>query len=206
MTTNYIPPVGTRGLYRLLAPFDTLLLPNVAYRCAAVRSLSEIVAAGGNPEADYYTPAGLTTEKYLADAGEGVCIVSLQTSANNTVHVPSSHIASYPNLGGVPYSALVLAISLGAVPDSLDLTYIKSKIADTVRENLGIDSTVKTVVVSHPTLLTDVEHTTIEAARRARVGTVVTDYSRYIEAAAQRDSAYQKISELEAYINSLPRP
>lgn len=200
---NFIPSIGVKGLYHLLSPFDTALLPNVPYECTAIRSMSELVASGIDPQATYYTPAGLTTAIYLSDTAAQVRIITLQSDSGIPVYVPSTYLNTFPDIGGVPYTTLVLAINIGAIPDYLNLAYLKSKIAATVLENLGIVSEVKTVVVSQPTILSQATHATVEAAREAIVGVVSTDYARYLAAAAQRDSALKKIVELETYVFGL---
>lgn len=199
---NNIPQIGMQGIYTLLTPFDTLLLPKVAYRCAAVRRLEDIVAAGGDPQADYYTARGLDTATYQTDLAAGVCIVSLRAGNGSWVYVPTSYIASMPDQGGIPYTTLALAIKLAAIPDSLDLSYVKSKIQAVVKDNLGVDSTVRTVVISPTTFLSQTEHDTIEAARQANITNSTTDYAQLQQVTQERDTALQKVSELEAYIVS----
>lgn len=199
---NYIPTLGTKGIYTLLAPFNTVLTPNVPYRCTAVRSLTDIISSGGNPEVDYYTPNGINTTSYLTDSKVGVYIVSLQSDSGAVVYVPSSYFTSFPDIGGVSYTTIALAINLGAIPDNLDLTYIKSKVADVITENIGIVSEVKTVVISQPTIIGTNSHVLIDAARKAKIAIAVTDYSKYLAVVKERDLAYSKIIELENYIRS----
>jgi hypothetical protein len=202
----FIPTIGVAGLYTLTAPFATLLVPNISYMCVAARRLSDIIAAGGDPFALYYEPYGLTEVDYKADVANSICIVSLQAGDHNVVYVPNNRIVSYPDIGGVPYTVLGLAINLGAVPDSLDLTYVKTKITNDVAELIGITSTVQTVALSLPQLLTDSNAKIIEAARQANISTVKTDYALYLAAQALLVSAQQRIADLEAYILAHPAP
>lgn len=204
--SGFTPSVGVRGIYTLLAPFDTKLIPNVPYNCIAVRRLADIVAAGGDPKADYYTPNGLTDQNYADDVAANACIITLQADEAIVEYVPSSYIASFPELGGVPYTQLLLAMNIGAIPDSMDLSYVKGRLADVVLENLGVTTEVKTVAASFPTVLSDVEHAALVAARQLIVGTVTTDHAKFLEANTQLAAAQAKIAELEAFIISLNLP
>lgn len=202
--SQYIPTIGVRGLFALLPPFDTELLTQTAYTCVAVRRIADILAVGGDPYVDYYEPKELTEDAYKADVLAGVCIVSLQADEQTMVYVPSSYIQGFPDIGGIPYQSLVLAIRLGAVPDKLDLSYIKTKIAADVLEAVGIVAEVQTVAVSHSLLLSVNDASTIEAARQSRISIVKTDHAKYLESEALLASARQQIQELEAYIRAHP--
>lgn len=202
--SQFIPQLGVRGLYALLPPYNTLLLPNIGYTCVAIRRLSDIIAVGGDPFVDYYEPFGLDDAAYKADVEAGIAIVSLQADASNIARVPSSYISGFPNIGGVPYTTLALAINLGAVPDSLNLSAIKNKIAAVVLESVGIVSVVNTVAVSLPTLLNPTDAAVVEAARLARITTVQTDYAKLLQIQALLDDARQQITELEEFIRSNP--
>lgn len=200
MITNI--PIGTKGVWSLAAPFNGMLLANVTYECIAIRKLSDILASGNDPEADYYTANSLDANRYISDLNSNVSIITLQNSSGNIVYVPSSFINNYPDIGGVPYRVLALTINLGAVPDSMDLSYLKSRLKDMVLETVGVDSPVNTVAISEMMLLTNADATLAEVARTAMIGTTVTDYSKYLAAVAERDLARTKIAELEAFIVS----
>ena len=200
---NAILQVGTKGLYHPVAPFQTTLISGMQYTCIAIRRIADIQASGEDPQALYYTPVGLSAAIYTADAYKGACIISLQGESGDLQYIPDSYIQQYPDIGGIPYTTLLLAISIGAIPDSLDLSYLKSKIASVVLENVGIVSDVRSVIVSPTAMLSNTLADTLETARLGRITTVMTDYAQLISVTAQRDSALLKITQLENYIYSL---
>jgi hypothetical protein len=197
---NLLPQINTRGIYTLSGPFAGSLLPDVAYTCVAVRKLEDIVALGDDPFAKYYQPFGLTVEQYKADLALGACLVSLQAGAGNWMYVPSTYITKMPDQGGIKYTTLALAVSLSALPDYVDLTYIKQQISDIVMENLGITSVVKTVALSAPALLSQTEHSALEAARQVKITNSTTDRAKLLTANTQLAAANQRIAMLEKYI------
>lgn len=197
---NYIPGINTTGLFTLLPPFDNALLPDVPYTCIGIRRLTDIAAAGGDPQAEYYTPYAIAEADYEADVANEVCIITLQSGSSSIVYVPSRYIDKAPELGGVQYTAMLMAIELGPVRDNLDLTYLKTKVAGVIEETIGITATPKLVAASLPMVLTNAQDETLEAARQANIAAVQTDHAKYLKAAAERDEAYAKIAELDAWI------
>jgi hypothetical protein len=200
---QFIPPIGTTGLWALSAPFKNLLLPSTPYTCIAIRNIADILNAGGDPETDFYLTNSLNHTRYQADYVAGVSILTLKGGANSTIYVPSSFVLNFPDIGGIPYTVLALAINIGAIPDTTDLTYLKSRLTDIVKETIGVDSVVNTVAISAKSLLTNADAILMENARIAKIGTVVTDYTNFVNVSNQLNTARQKIAELETFIVGL---
>ena len=194
------PILGTTGIWKLNSPFSALLQTNSIYTLIAIRKLSELIALGNDPETDYYIANNLIHDVYLADVSNGVLILSLQNETGNIVFVPNSFLKSYPDINGVPYRVLALTANIGAIPDSLSLSNVLSKIRDDILELIGINAIVNIVAISPTTLLNSGDAAAVEAARQAKIGTNLTDYTRYIQVSAELANARQKISMLEAYI------
>jgi hypothetical protein len=199
-----IPALNATGLYTLRAPFDTVLLPQTSYGCVAIRRLEDIVAAGGDPFDQYFAPKGITRALYETDAAAGCVIVSLQSSSGQWVYVPSTYIASMPEQGGVPYTSMLLGIKIGAVPDSLDLSFLKTKISEIITATLGVSAEIREVANSPKTLLNQTQHSAAESARAAAVTSNQTDYSKFLAAQALADARLLKIQQLEAWIRTNP--
>lgn len=196
-----IPGIGARGLFTLKPPFAAKLLPATPYQCVAVRKLEDIAAAGGDPKALYYTANGLSDADYQADLAAGVVIVSLQASAAEWLYVPSTYIQSMPDQGGIPYTTMAVAVSLGPVANSLDLTYLKTKMKDLASEVLGLDPLVveaHAMAISATSNVTQTEHAALEAARAVRIAETQTDHAQLLAMTAQRDAAVQRSQEIGA--------
>lgn len=201
ITTSLIPEVGATGVYSLTAPFDTLLVANASYSCLAVRQLEDIIAAGGDPYQQYYAPQSISQDQYKSDLNERVCIVTLQASSGAVVYVPSSYIKSFPAKGGVPYTNLMLAVDLGAMPDYVDLTFLKQQIANLVKTTVGLTNVlIQTVVVSPTTNLSQADHTLAEAARLANITNTQTPEAQVIALTRQLQAAQLAYANLEAFV------
>lgn len=194
------PPLKSTGIFSLQAPFQAMLRTNVAYTCRSIRQISDFLKLGQDPYALFYEPNGLTKPAYDAAVTAGEAVVGLQSNGGHWVYVPTTHINSYPDMGGLSYTAIVLGISLGSIPDYLDLSALKTKIQDDVRAVIGITAEVKSVAVSERKLMSQSDHTAIEAARVANITENKTDYAKMLKAEQDLANAVARIAELEAYI------
>lgn len=199
--------VGTRGVYTLTTPFDTLLQANVQYTCIGIRKLADIVGSGSDPFADYYATHNLAQDVYEGHVGSGVAIISLQSPSGDIVYVPDVYVSGMPRLGGVPYTNLVLGLDIGALPDTVSLAALNQRLIDTVAEYIGKTvAEVKVFANSDPFVHTLDDHNTAEAARQVLITKTATDYSRLIAVTAQRDAYAAKVTELENFIIYLNLP
>lgn len=200
MASFMLPMMGAKGIYKLSGPWANDPLPNVMYTCIAIRQLTDITSANGDPYNDYYVPKNIDKSIYSADVAAGVSIVSLQADDNSIIHVPSSYIAAYPDAGGIPYRVMLLSITLGPIPDALDLSPVMQKIQSDVKDTVGVDATVRAVAVSNVTLIDTATAQGLENTRQANITNSTTDYSKYQQAIVQRDAALAKVQELQNYI------
>jgi hypothetical protein len=196
------PPVSASGIFALATPFEALLIPGVSYTCIAVRKFADIQKLGIDPYSLYYLPNGLTEADYTRDAQAGECIVTLRSNGGSFLYVPTSYILSYPNMGGIPYTAIVLGISLGAIPNYVDLSAVKTKIANIVQDTFGIIPQIQQAAISETKNMSITDANAIESARQAAITDSQTDLAKYLAAQAQLDAALDKITELENYIAS----
>ncbi len=194
---NLIPPIGAAGLYKLSAPFSNVVNLNISYSCMAVRKISDIQATGVNPYDAYYKPYDIAESVFQSDANSGVCIISLQSQSGLWVYVPSSFIEAYPQLNGIPYVGVALMMHLGALPDSLNLAYLKNTLSEVITANLGVaPQDIQTVITTAKTMVSQDNHISAENARQANIGNSNTDYSRVQQ--------YQNtINELQAKVTQL---
>lgn len=203
ITTNLIPTIGITGVFTLTSPFDTQLVANASYTCLAVRQLEDYLASGGDPFTQFYQPQNLSQDQYNSDIALGVCIVTLQSSSGAVLYVPSSYIASFPATGGVPYTNLILGVDLGAMPDYVDLTFLKQQIANLVKTTIGLLSVqITTVVVSPTTNISSADHKTAEAARLNNITNTQTPEQQVVALTKQLQALQLQYANLESFLNA----
>lgn len=193
------PPLYATGKWTLTSPF--IADPNAIYICKAIRSLDEIKASGIDPFTTYYEYYGISRTDYEQDVINQVNIVVLMSPTHPAIHVPDSYIASYPDLTTVPYTHVVLSISLGAVPDTLALDDIKQKIYDEVLNSVGVESVVREHQASSIAEgIPQQTHSTLEANRLQRIESNETNLAKYLRAQSENAELKTKIQLLEQII------
>jgi hypothetical protein len=205
-----VPTVGARGVFTILAPFAALMPAasisnsSVAVQprmtCVAVRSLTELVASGNNPQADDYTANGLDATVYQTDLNNGVVIVTLQADDGMLVQVPSSYIGSYADPNGVPYQVMLLSVNLGALPSNVDLSFVSQQVVEVIQDSLGVTTTAKIQIVSNTAMMSQADSAQIETARTASITNSTTAQSKVLSLQAQVALLTGENQTLSAYI------
>ena len=200
---NYlVPPVNTKGLFKFSAPYDTLLKPDIEYRVTSVRELLELKNSEEKPFDTIYTAVGLTEVDFDNDLKNNIPIIVLVTNGGEYVYVPANRITSMPDITGVKYQDIILAISLGPVPLSMDKTVVKGLISDTVYDTLGIRSDIKEIPASAVILKTQAEDDSFKALLNNRATVDKSYRTRYLEAVQTITKKDERILALEEYIKT----
>lgn len=160
-----LPVVGSRGLYVLLAPFDTLLTAGVEYTCQAIRRLSEKIAYNEDPKTDIYLKYGISDAIYDDDLQNDAYIVSLQSAKGHWLHVPYRYISSYPSGDAIQYRTVMLQFSLMPLPYSFDFSDLKDRIDDLIRKSTGVGVESRVTQTSQVTLVKRDVHEAREITR-----------------------------------------
>lgn len=202
MIQQYLPDIGSTGTFTLKAPYNILIKSKVSYTCKAIRKLSDLIADGLDPYTLVYKPLNVDEATYKLDLKDDVCIISLQTGNGEWAHFPSNSVIRFPNMNGIVYRAIMLGISLGALPDTMVLDALKTSIENLVYDTLGVESEIKEIVISNPAIVTKVDHDIIEAARLSKVTITMSDSAKLNKANQDLATARAKIQELENYIKS----
>lgn len=202
MANSLLIDINASGIFTLAEPFSVLMQTDTIYTCKAIRKLSDIVSEGFDPYERYYLPYGISEADYAIDLLEDVAIVSLYSATGQWVYVPSTKIISYPSVNGVTYNAVMLGVSLGALPDATLLNALKTSISNLVSDVLGVDSVIREIVVSPPAIVPLADHELITVARQARINMFRSERSKYLKAEADLVLARSKIASLEQYIRS----
>ncbi|TXI11116.1 MAG: hypothetical protein E6Q68_06885 [Polynucleobacter sp.] len=204
-----LPSIGAKGIYELAVPFQAQLAVNTPYTCVAIRKTEDVQAEGVDPYAEYYQPApfNIGESKYIEDVRKGVCIISLVSDKGQWLHVPSTYILKFPNLNGVNYTNVIIGVSLGAIPDTLNLSAVKTELAAVVTNMLGVASPeVKEVAVSETAVLSNATHDSLEASRQLNIINSSTSNAKYLVEKARADALAIQNALLKQWIKDHQTP
>ena len=193
------PPLYATGIWRVSDPF--VVETDTIYVCKAVRSLEDIEAHGTDAYATFYEPFGISREDYENDVLSVASIVTLMSSTAATLFIPDTYIDSYPDTTTMPYSHVVLSVSLGAVPDTLSMADVKQKIEDTVLSSLGVNAVVRehaSGVLSEG--MDMVTHQSLENQRMVRMENNQSSYAQLYAKDNENEALRQRIEALESIL------
>lgn len=200
MTTEILPNIGASGTWSLKPPFNDKLVANLAYSCKAIRKLSEVVATGMDAKAEFYDKYDLGDDTYNLDVKNDISIITLVSSEGNWLFVPSSYLNGWPSSDTVPYAVVGMLLNLGALPNTIDPSFLSEKVSNVVQANLGHTPEIKFATLSETTNKTWSDHESLEQARQTLISDSNTDYVRRVKAEADLAAAQAHIQALEQYI------
>ncbi len=197
MSSRKTPGIYARGAYTLSSPFtiDT----TKEYVCIAIRSFDEMAQQGVKVFETIYQPKNISQADYNAHKLQGVAIVALAPTDPTLpiVYVPDNYIASFPNMGTIPYSNLVISLKLGAMADYIGVDSLITQLQNVVSNVIGVTCEVAVHKLPSADAVTPDQHAAIEASREAAITLRTTDYVRNIELVNQATELNTKISMLE---------
>lgn len=195
------PPMSISGAFILREPFTTDV--NGSYTVVAVRTYDELIARGQDPLKLVYEPVELGGTAYAADKAEGALIVCLRSSTGILLYVPDTYIESYPSMGSVKYSRLVIGVSMGMWPDERDLTDISQTITESVKAKIGVEPTLFISRASTSDYVTESKHAQLVTARLNAVENTETYTAAIIRLSDRIAQLEATIAEQDTLIEAL---
>lgn len=200
------PPLNAKGIYQLKTPW--VISDEVIYTCKAIRSFRDIYELGEDVYTVYYEPKGISTTDFNNDVLANANIITLMADSYNQtevgvggsiIYVPDTYILGYPDQSNIPYSHVVLSLSFSAIPDGLDLSAVKTQMANVASDVIGLVPVVNEHRAATTGLVTPQEHADNETARLGAITLVDTDYARMKQLEEVNLLQQEQIASLIAY-------
>lgn len=200
------PPLNARGVYQLQAPWSAP--SQVIYTCKAIRSFEDIYDLGHDVYEEYYQPMGIDQATFAADAQNNPNIITLIADTTNAselfggaaiIYVPDTYILAYPQMGDVAYMHMALGIDLGPLPDYLDLSFLKTQVANVVSDVIGVVApalVVKEFRIPSTGHVSAAARDVLEAARLGAITLRTTDHARIAQLEADKTALQAQITTL----------
>lgn len=206
-----IPTLYSSGIFSFSAPFDALLGGQpLRLTCIAIRGFEDVYAEGEDVFAKYYAPNSLDEAVFDAQRLAKVSIITFAKESGELLFVPSHYVGNTAIASSVPYAHTVLSISLGNIPEALDLSFLMTELANVCSDTLGKTPTVAVHIA--PTTdglgVTPAQHASLEAARQALITNRDSVYARNLTLQTQIATLLTKMATLEQLVidNDLATP
>lgn len=200
------PPLGTRGRYSAIAPFDVMVSDVLIYECVALRQFEDFIDLGLDVFTEFYAVVGIENGDYLQDKNAGAAILTLMDPYGSVIYVPDTYIASFPNMGQINYQRVIVTADLGPLPDYLDLSFLQSQVQGIVSDIIGTSGNrgpvVKLAIAPTREAIDPTEHEILEASRVAAITMRQTDRAKALAAAEEIAALQERIVLLEEVIRN----
>lgn len=163
--------LGSSGLISLTEAYDGEYNPKAQYKVTAISNISAMSALGLSVFDEVYSPYGLSEETFATDEANKVDIITLENNLLGALIVPSSQITKMVDQTTVPYHQAIIAVSLGAMPDSYDYTNFKAELVQFCSDVSGVSEGIeaKLGVIDIADSVTMEQHITMETNRKNNV-------------------------------------
>lgn len=194
------PPLYARGLFTVASPWT--ITADKIYVCRAIRGFRDLYEQDKDVFEVFYKPQGFASEQDAKNAFESdrkanaAIITLIAEDDSEVVYIPDTYIETYPGMDDVKYSHMVLSVSLGALPDKLDLLATKDQIKNKVGALLGVEPDVKEHRVPHDKAITADEHATLESSRQGAITLNQTTDARIKELETQNAALQNEVDSL----------
>lgn len=145
--TYIIPPINTKGVFIFHPPYaDDTNVNKKEYEVIEIRKIKALHDDGLDPLNSIYIKAGLTKEDFIEDLNTDVPIVTLSADGDQYLYIPADRIKETPAIIGHTATERLVTLSLGLVPDDINLEMLYENIAIMVNDTISV----KPDLTEHP--------------------------------------------------------
>ena len=145
--TYIIPPINTKGIFIFHPPYaDDTNINKKEYEVIEIRKIKALHDDGLDPLNSIYIKAGLTKEDFIEDLNNDVPIVTLSADGDQYLYIPADRIKETPAIIGHTATERLVTLSLGLVPDDINLEILYENIAIMVNDTISV----KPDLTEHP--------------------------------------------------------
>lgn len=145
--TYIIPPINTKGVFIFHPPYaDDTNINKKEYEVIEIRKIKALHDDGLDPLNSIYIKAGLTKEDFIEDLNTDVPIVTLSADGDQYLYIPADRIKETPAIIGHTATERLVTLSLGLIPDDINLEMLYENIAIMVNDTISV----KPDLTEHP--------------------------------------------------------
>lgn len=201
MANNFIvPPLGAKGRFKFLEPFNKEQYQNEELRVSAIRTFKELKDSSIDVYELIYQPVGLTENDLLKDIENNIPIVVLESQAGKYLNIPANKIQSLPDISGIKYQQRMLVANLGLLPLDFNLDTLYKVIKDDVYDVTGIQTEVQDIKSSGIVIIDEIKDKEYMRLLDNKRIVNLSYRTRYYKLKDAYDKLLEQQSKLEDYI------
>lgn len=197
-------PLGIVGTYLFSSPVSLTLGEEKLAMAEAISSIASLEQdLAFNVLKTVYLDNGLTDTDYNNDKANKVTIVKFRFSNEKIYYVPLTSVVGMPSEAGVPYVGTAVALTLGMLPEDLNIDNLMADIATLCNQRYGMEVDTTKVIVTDTVRLLEYEHARLEQQRLAKILPEEQKVSNLYDIENIQKSlarAEQQVRYLESYI------
>lgn len=189
------PPMYTKGRFVVTDPWK--FSPSVVYECIAIRSFDDVYKQLVDVYEAFYKPMGLIDGvsgfSFSDEKAKNPNIITLIGSDGTVNYVPDTFIQAFPVMADIPYHHVALTVSLGALPEYVEVDLIAKEVSDLVSAKLGTKANVSIGVAPLSSQPTREQHESMETARLSAVTTFENNVTQIAKLQAENEILRTKL-------------
>lgn len=201
-----IPPLGSKGRFKFVEPFNQEQYQNEELRVSAIRTFKELKDSSINVYELIYQPVGLTENDLLVDVENNIPIVVLESQAGKYLNIPANKIKSLPDISGIKYQQRMLVANLGLLPLDFNVDTLYKIIKDDVYDVTGIQTEVQDIKSSGIVIIDEIKDKEYMKLLDNKKTVNLSYRTRYYKLKDAYDKLLEQQSKLEDYIKRNHQP
>ena len=197
-----IPPIGAKGRFNFLEPFNNEQYKKEELKVSAVRAFKELKDSGIDIYELIYRPVGLSENDLLEDMDNNVPIIILESQAGKYLNIPANRIQSLPDISGVKYQQRMLVANLGLLPLDFNLDTLYKIIKDDVYDSTGIQTEVQDIKSSGIVIIEEIKDKEYMKLLGNKKTVNLSYRTRYYQLKDAYDKLLEQQEKLENYIKN----
>lgn len=192
--------IGRSGKFTLLSPFDTYG-STIVGKIVEVSYMHHMASRGRDVKALVYRPVNAES-LYAEDYRNNLVVVTIQIANGTKYLIPDKYIPNLYNSNYIFVDAY-LTVHLGELPMSYEFSHVRDRVASEITAATGVNVAAQDVYISVEDSGVYYDRGEADVKNRKRESNKTnnqSDFSKYVETAAELGIVSKKLSSLEKLV------
>ena len=202
MSSFVIPPIGAKGRFKFLEPFNVEQYEKEELKVSAIRTFKELKDSNIDIYELIYKPVNLTEKDVLTDMDNNVPILVLESQSGKYLNIPANRIQSLPDISGIKYQQRMLVANMGLLPLNYNLDTLFNVIKEDIYDITGISTEIQDIKSSGIVIVDELKDKEYSKLLENKKTVNLSYRTRYYKLKEQYDKLLEQQKKLEDYIKT----